>query len=303
MEEVEAYQARPVVHLDENIIKKYICPVATEQEIYMFLQLCKGQQLNPFLREAYLIKYGNTPATIVTGKDTFIKRARSISAYKGFRAGIVVLNPKNELTYREGGIVLKGESLIGGWAEVFRNDCEAPVRSEVDFDEYVAKKSDGTINKQWTEKPATMIRKVALVQAHREAFPDQFEGMYSPEEMGVEVDNIEYKDDKPAEGYKQQPQSKSGQAETQTENRTDEQKIADKKERIQTMLDDLFTDEVIQADFIKTMTSFEGKDGKQFTGYDSLDKIKYKADSAVKSWSILESKIKEYYTAQKGDNA
>jgi hypothetical protein len=119
-----------------------------------------------------------------------------------------------------------------------------------------------------------------------------------------QIGKVEYKKDGEKKEYSQ-PQSKSGQKATQaeTDNRTDEEKIADKKTRIQNMLDDLFTDEAIQADFIKTMTSFEGKDGKKFNGYDSLDKIKYKAESAVRSWSILESKIKEYYEAQKGDNA
>lgn len=204
------YEAqRPVVELNEGIIKKYICPQATEQEIYLFLQLCKGQQLNPFLREAYLIKYGSQPASMVTGKDTFIKRARSISTYKGFRAGVVIANAKNEVCYREGGIVIKGETLIGGWSEVFRADCEVPIRAEVAFDEYVAKKTDGTINQQWTTKPATMIRKVALVQAHREAFPDQFEGLYSPEEMGIEVTSLpEYSTDSTAPGYVSPPQQK-----------------------------------------------------------------------------------------------
>jgi phage recombination protein Bet len=197
------------VVLNEGIIKKYICPNATETEVYMFLQLCKAQNLNPFLREAYLIKYGTTPATIVTGKDTFIKRARGIQQYRGFKAGIIVISNK-AVVYREGGMLIKGEELIGGWAEVYRSDLEVPVRAEVTFDEYVGKKKiyennkvvGEEINAQWSSKPATMIRKVALVQAHREAFPDQFEGMYSPEEMGVEVETIEYTQDKPAEGYK-----------------------------------------------------------------------------------------------------
>jgi hypothetical protein len=109
-------------------------------------------------------------------------------------------------------MLVNGEDLIGGWAEVYRSDHDVPVRAEVTFGEYVGKKQGGSINKQWTEKPATMIRKVALVQAHREAFPNQFEGMYSPEEMNVEVDNIEYKADQPATGYKppmSAPQEKS----------------------------------------------------------------------------------------------
>ena len=41
----------------------------------MFIELCKAQKLNPFIREAYLIKFGISPANIVVGKDVFVKRA------------------------------------------------------------------------------------------------------------------------------------------------------------------------------------------------------------------------------------
>ena len=76
-----------------EIVKKYICPLATDQEIYLFLQLCKFQQLNPFLREIYLIKYSSgQPASMVTGKETFTKRANRNPQYKGFKAGVVVSN-------------------------------------------------------------------------------------------------------------------------------------------------------------------------------------------------------------------
>ncbi len=52
----------------------------------------------------------------------------------------------------------------------------------VGFDEYAGKK-DGSLNSQWAKKPATMIRKVAVVQALREAFPDRFQGLYAQEEF------------------------------------------------------------------------------------------------------------------------
>ena len=59
------------------------------------------------------------------------------------------------------------------------------VRIEVSFDEYAGRKKDGSLNGQWSKKPATMIRKVALVQALREAFPKTFGGLYSAEEQGM----------------------------------------------------------------------------------------------------------------------
>ena len=58
------------VKLSPAIVKKYLvsgqADRVTEQEVVMFMQMCEYQGLNPFLREAYLIKFGNAPATMVS---------------------------------------------------------------------------------------------------------------------------------------------------------------------------------------------------------------------------------------------
>lgn len=178
------------VELTPEVVKKYICPAANDQEIFMFIQLCRHQGLNPFLREVYLIKYGSDPAQMVTGKDTFTKRATTIPTFKGFKAGVVIAKKgavsATGLEYREGAIVLSGEELVGGWAEVYRTDRDAPVRNECSIAEFKKFKSDGKPMAQWGKMEATMIRKVALVQSLREAFPDAYEGMYDPAEMSVD---------------------------------------------------------------------------------------------------------------------
>ena len=51
------------------------------------------------------------------------------------------------------------------------------------MNEYIGRKSDGTVNSQWAVKPATMIRKVAKMQALREAFPEDLQGLYAAEEV------------------------------------------------------------------------------------------------------------------------
>lgn len=176
--------------LTPALIKKYICPVATDQEIYMFFQLCKVQNLNPFLREAYLIKYGTEKATIVVGKETFTKRADSLPMNDGFSAGIIVIANDKQVTYREGALIVTGETLLGGWATAYRNDRSHPIRAEVSMKEYVRCNKEGKPTKAWQEMPATMIRKVALVQALREAYPSEFGGMYTPEEMPIDTSNM-----------------------------------------------------------------------------------------------------------------
>ena len=177
------------VTLTPGTVKNYLVSGdkdrVSDQEVAMFINLCRFTGLNPWLREAYCIKYGNEPATLVVGKDAYFKRAESNAAYDGFEAGIIVKNEAGQIEYRPGTLKLKEEELIGGYAEVFRKDRSHSFRAEVSFDEYAGRKKDGTLNSQWSKKPATMIRKVAAVQALREAFPQSFAGMYVAEEMGA----------------------------------------------------------------------------------------------------------------------
>lgn len=153
----------------------------TNQEVTMFLSLCKFQKLNPFLKEVYLIKYGNSPATMVVGKDVLLKRAMRSPKYEGMQAGIIVLTADGKLTEREGTFFLENESLVGGWAKVFIKGYSTPIYTSVSIKEY----STGQSN--WKTKPATMIRKVALAQALREAFPEEMAALYDATEMDKAV--------------------------------------------------------------------------------------------------------------------
>ena len=157
-------------------------PNVTDKEVRLFVELCKAQRLNPFIKEAYLTKYGNNPATMVVGKDVHVKRAAKNPRFQGFEAGVTVA-ANGKLMRREGSMVLPGEQLIGGWCRVHVEGYAVPVYDEVSLDEYAGRKRDGSFNSQWASKGGTMIRKVALVHALREAFPEDLEGMYSAEEM------------------------------------------------------------------------------------------------------------------------
>lgn len=183
------------VELSADIIKRYLVPAGkdgkpsqvTDQEVTMFLNLCKYQKLNPFLREVYLIKYGTSPATMVTGKETFLKRAMKNPKYRG-----------HETFITDDGKVAT--------AKVYVENYTVPITVSVDYDEYVGMKDEyaydpkqgksvSTGNKipngMWSTKPKTMLKKVALVQALREAFPDSFGGLYSQEEIShIETEKL-----------------------------------------------------------------------------------------------------------------
>lgn len=213
------------VTLTPETVKNYLVSGdkdrVTIQEVVMFMNLCRFNGLNPWLREAYLIKYGNEPATIVAGKDAFTKRAEGNPNFDGYKAGLILTDENmGTLTYREGSFKLPNEVLMGGYAEVYRKDREHSYRAEVSFEEYAGRKKDGSLNRQWATKPTTMIRKVALVQALREAFPGTRGGMYSPEEQGVDepidVPYAEAPPQEPQPDHAKQPQAAEDQYEQQS---------------------------------------------------------------------------------------
>lgn len=176
------------VELSEDIVKKYLVSgdpsKVTNQELLLFMKLCQYQRLNPFIKEAYLIKFGSD-AQMIVGKDVFVKRAEKHEKFKGYKAGIIV-EKDGKIDMRDGTFYLKGkENLVGGWAEVYRSDRDIPLKHTVAFDEFFKNQST------WKSMPGTMIRKVALVQALREAFPEDLQGLYDSSEMGVDTTVIE----------------------------------------------------------------------------------------------------------------
>lgn len=179
------------ITLTPQIVQEYITGAnagqITKQEFMMFAQLCKARKLNPFLKEAYCIKYSNNqPATIVVGKDAFLKRGCLHPQFNGMKSGIMVLDKDGNLIQRNGTFKLPSETLVGGWAEVFRKDWENSIYASASLEECIQKKKDGTPNSNWSSQPGVMIEKVCKVRALREAFVEEFGGMYVQEEMVIE---------------------------------------------------------------------------------------------------------------------
>ena len=180
-------------------------PTASDFEVYQFIQLCKAQSLNPFLRDAYLIKYGDKPASFVTGKETFTQRAEAHEDYDGMEAGVIVQRD-GTVEYLKGTFHLPTDSLVGGWTRVHRKNWSTPVDKSVTFSEYDSGRS------LWKSKPATMIEKVAIVQALREAFPRTFAGLYDSSEVGQDLPapNPVKLDESPAQSQAASPPPRNG---------------------------------------------------------------------------------------------
>lgn len=169
------------ITLNAGIIKRYLvsgdADKVTDQEVLLFAKLCQYQGLNPFLREAYLVKYGSSPAQTITSKAALEKRAARCKDYRGFEAGIIIRRTDGTIEQRPGTFYAEDEQLVGGWAKVYVDGYVVPVEATATMREYSTGKA------LWASKPATMIRKVAKVCALREAFPDDMQGMYAAEEL------------------------------------------------------------------------------------------------------------------------
>jgi len=177
------------ITLTPSIVQQYIVGdsgTITLPEFKFFTELCKARKLNPFLKEAYCIKFGSNPAQIVVGKDAILKRAIIHPDYDGMESGVIVLKNDGSIEERKGTFYLKDtEQLVGGWAKVYRKNWKYPTYCSVAFDEVANKKKDGQLNSNWAGKGATMVEKVAKVRALRETFIEDLSGMYEAEEMNV----------------------------------------------------------------------------------------------------------------------
>ena len=185
------------IKLTPSIVQQYIVGTnakITLQEFKLFTELCKVRKLNPFLREAYLIKYKEgTPAQLIVGKDAILKRAVLNPNYDGMESGIIIKKDDGKVEERQGTFKLEDEQLVGGWARVYRKDWSHPTYSSVSFNEVAQKTGQGQLNSNWANKGATMVEKVAKVRSLRETFVEDLGGMYEAEEVEQElpVDTIE----------------------------------------------------------------------------------------------------------------
>ena len=174
------------VSLSKEIVKKYLCDdkQITDEEFFLFASMCRELKLNPFTREAYIVKYGNK-ANIFAGKDFFIKRAATNPDFDGIEDGVIGIAPNGDIKYLDGTFVPSGYQLAGGWAKVYRKSQKYPKFVTLNLREYAKTDKDDKTKfiSNWATMPAVMINKCAKVAALREAFPKDFSGLYTEEEF------------------------------------------------------------------------------------------------------------------------
>jgi phage recombination protein Bet len=151
----------PAYTLNVEDVKKYIAPNATDKELHFFLEVARSYGLNPFKREVYFVKYGTSPGTTICGYEMYIKRAEASGQLDGWGVEL----GKDEL----------GEKAV---ITIHRKDHSKPFVWAVYRKEFDMGKAN------WASMPLFMLRKVAISQGFRLAFPSELGGMpYTPEEL------------------------------------------------------------------------------------------------------------------------
>lgn len=165
-----------------NKIRQMFAPQLTNQEFGMFVGLGKSLGANPFLREIWAVKYGNSEAQIFLGRDFYRRKSQEQPQYKGHQVDVIYSNDKFKMIggkpEHEYNLTDRGD-IIGAYAVVYRDDNE-PFFNVVNFKEYSTDKA------LWKSKPETMIKKVAEAQALRGAFQGVFAGTYDQSEEWID---------------------------------------------------------------------------------------------------------------------
>src|SRR5208283_3999894 len=135
----------------------------TEPEKLQFIEIAQAFKLNPFKREIHVAVYGEgeyRKLSIITGYEVYLKRAERTGKLDGWKAWV------------EG----EGDAMKA-FVEIHRKDWSEPFIHEVYWREAVQKKKDGTPSSFWTKQPKFQLKKVAISQGFRLAFPDELGGL------------------------------------------------------------------------------------------------------------------------------
>lgn len=183
-----AFGSDTEVKLSIAMVRKFLCKptakgcVPNDADCMGFMMLCQARALNPWERDAFLVGYDsrdNGPEfSVITAISAFTKRAESSSDFDGLESGVIVKTKDGAIEYREGDFYLDGETIVGGWANVYKKNVRIPYKSRLRLQ---ARYKD---TKFWKSDTAGMIVKNAEADALRMAFPTKLGGLYLAGEIG-----------------------------------------------------------------------------------------------------------------------
>lgn len=156
-----------------SLIQRTIAKDCSNDELALFLEVCRTSGLDPFRKQIYAIKRGGQ-MTIQTGIDGY----RLLAARTGDLAGIDDPNYDSE------------DADHPNWARVtvyrWSHNQRVPYTATARWKEYQQQGGN------WGKMPYLMLGKCAEALALRRAFPAELSGIYTPDEISDEQRSMPY---------------------------------------------------------------------------------------------------------------
>jgi phage recombination protein Bet len=172
---------QPIFNDDfEKTLRETYCNGLTDSEFEIYKHVLKRTGLDPFRNQIYALKRKDKnlgqKMTIQTGIDGFRLIAERTEKYAPGREPTYAYDAQGKIVSATAYI----KKLVAGtWHEV---------SATAFWNEYVQKSFDGKPTTFWLKMPHGQLAKCAEALALRKAFPSDFSGIYSTEEM-AQADN------------------------------------------------------------------------------------------------------------------
>jgi phage recombination protein Bet len=196
----EAITKRGISEAQWKTLTNSLYPGANPNSVLMVWDYCKARQLDPLKKPCHIVpmRVKNSRTNDYEWRDVVMP---GIYEYRttAQRTGEYLGHSKPE--YGEpvtiGGLEVPEwcEMTMYRWNKVAGQKVEFPVR--VYFEEVVATNREGKPNDRWSKAPIQMMTKCTEAAGLREAFPDEFGGEPTAEEMDGQRGTIEVESTRP----------------------------------------------------------------------------------------------------------
>lgn len=154
-----------------DLIKRTVCRGATDDELQLFIHVCKKTGLDPFMKQIHAVKRKSKNGevmTIQTGIDGLRLTADRTGNYSPGREPAFQYDEQGRL--KSATAYIKKRTPDGVWHEVSATA-------------FYAEYKPAYTNDFWENKGHIMLSKCAEALALRKAFPAEMSGLYTQEEM------------------------------------------------------------------------------------------------------------------------